>query len=167
MDDALTLASIDVEAADFAVSAVSLATVIRCAQERAAKRVPGNAVQASLAAVEGVTVSGDQRLLNRAFTDLLLTTIHCVADGEPVALTTEVCAGRVKVTLSAGPRALPTEALETFFDVGGQRVLLKGSGDFGLGAALASRIIRLFHGQVAVRNDPGLIMEIVLPATNP
>jgi signal transduction histidine kinase len=90
-----------------------------------------------------------------------------VADGEPVALTTEVCASRVKVTLSAGPRALPAEALETFFDVGGQRVLLKGDGDFGLGAALASRIIRLFHGQVAVRNDPGLIMEIVLPATNP
>jgi DNA-binding response OmpR family regulator len=167
MDDALTLASIDVEAADFAVSAVPLATVIRCAQELAAKRVPGNAVQASLAAVEGVTVSGDQRLLNRAFTDLLVTTIHCVADGEPVALTTEVCASRVKVTLSAGPRALPAEALETFFDVGGQRVLLKGDGDFGLGAALASRIIRLFHGQVAVRNDPGLIMEIVLPATNP
>jgi hypothetical protein len=55
--------------------------------------------------------------------------------------------------------------LETFFEVGGQRTLLKGGGDFGLGSALASRILRLFNGQVSVRNgaDRGLVLDSSLP----
>jgi len=60
---------------------------------------------------------------------------------------------------------LTPDAIETFFDVGGQRTLIKGGGDFGLGAALASRILRLFNGHVSIRNDAdqGLVMAIFLP----
>ena len=53
--------------------------------------------------------------------------------------------------------------------MGGQRTLLKGGGDFGLGAALASRILRLFNGGVTLRNGParGLCMDISLPTAPP
>jgi len=56
---------------------------------------------------------------------------------------------------------LASDALATFFEVGGQRTLIKGGGDFGLGAALASRILQLFNGQVSIYNgtDNGLVIE--------
>jgi signal transduction histidine kinase len=43
--------------------------------------------------------------------------------------------------------------------------LLKGGGDFGLGAALARRIIHLFNGSISVRNgnECGLLLEVTLP----
>ena len=118
-------------------------------------------MQASLAAVEAVAVAGEEGLLARAFTDLLLTAACCVSEGEALRLETCVCAGQARVVISTGGKMLSPEALETFFDVGGQRALLKGGGDFGLGAALASRILRLFNGQVVVRNgaDKGLVLE--------
>ena len=167
MDDALTLAQIDVAATDFAVRAVPLAASLRHAQEWVAKRAPANEVRADLAAVAHVAVSGESGLLNRAFADLLVTATHCVANGEPIVVTTEVTANQAKVVIAGMVKSLSAEALETFFDVGGQRELLKEGGDFGLGAALASRIILLVRGQVAARNAPGLVIEVTLPIIAP
>jgi signal transduction histidine kinase len=55
--------------------------------------------------------------------------------------------------------------LDTFFEVCGQRTLLKGGGDFGLAPALAKRIISLFEGECSVRNGEsgGIVIEINLP----
>jgi two-component system sensor histidine kinase/response regulator len=163
MNDAVTLAQIDVDATNFAVSAVSLAQTLRNAQEWVAEHVPGSEIHAELAAIADIAIPGEPRLLSRAFGDLLLTAAHCVTDGEPIKVTIEVNSEYAKVLITVGEKPLPTRGLETFFEVGGQRVLLKGGGDFGLGAALASRIIRLFRGQVGVRNGPGLLMEATLP----
>jgi two-component system sensor histidine kinase BasS len=104
-------------------------------------------------------------LLRRAFTDLLLTATHCVVAGEVITLVTHVAAGHANVQIVTRGAALSSASLETFFEVGGQRELLKGAGDFGLGATLASRIIQLFHGCVTVRNGSqgGLVIQIALP----
>jgi K+-sensing histidine kinase KdpD len=169
MDDALTLAQIDVAAEGFALSALPLAEVLRGALAALAGQDPVSQVSASMNAVEDVKVSGELNLLNRAFIDLLLTATHCVGPGEAITLETRVAAGRAKVAIATRGKSLSAEALETFFEVGGQRTLLKGGGDFGLGAALASRIIRLFKGYVSVRNgaEHGLVMEISLPLDDP
>ena len=165
MDDALTLARIDVEAADFAASPLRLAQVLRIAVEMSGSQAPGSKVRAGLGAVEDITVAGDLELLNRAFTDLLLTASHCVATGDPVTLETRVADGMAYVAIGTQGQPLSAEAMATFFEVGGQRMLLKSGGDFGLGAALASRIIRLFNGVVSVNNAAkrGIVIEIVLP----
>ena len=165
MDDALTLAQIDVEAADFAASPLRLAQVLRIAVEMSGSQASGSKVRAAMGAVEHVTVAGDLELLNRAFTDLLLTATHCVETGEIITLETRVADGSAHVAIATQGKPLSVEALATFFEVGGQRMLLKCGGDFGLGAALASRIIRLFNGAVAVRNgaELGIVMEIALP----
>jgi len=122
-------------------------------------------VRASIAAVEPATVLVDSALLNRAFVNLLQTAACCVGAGESITLETQLADGQVKILISTDGKPLPPGALETFFDVGGQRMLFKGGGDFGLGTALASRILRLFNGGVTVRNGNklGIVMEISLP----
>ena len=165
MDDAQTLALIDVEAEGFAASPLRLAQVLRSAVEMSCILAPGSKVGADVDAVEDIAVDGDLELLKRAFTDLLLTAVHCVATGEPITLETRVSDGLAHVAIGTQGSPLSVEALATFFEVGGQRMLLKHGGDFGLGAALASRIIRLFNGHVAVRNGAGrgIVMDVALP----
>jgi CheY-like chemotaxis protein len=165
IEDAETLAHIDVDSEYFGKSPLSLADVLTNALNAFAGQMTECAVQASLAAVEQVTVLGEENLLSRAFTDLLLTAACCVCKGDPFTLETSVSAGQAHVVILFGRKTLTPDALETFFDVGGQRTLIKGGGDFGLGAALASRILRLFNGQVSIRNDAdkGLIMASFLP----
>ncbi|MEI7891685.1 MAG: hybrid sensor histidine kinase/response regulator [Myxococcales bacterium] len=166
MDDALTLAEIDVAAEGFAANPMRLAPVLRNALSAVARQISDCKVRSSLAAVEHVTVSAAPELLTRAFTDLLLTATCCVSGGEAITLETSVCERQAHVVIATDGKALSREAIETFFEVGGQRMHLKGGGDFGLGPPLASRTLRLFNGHVSVRNGPerGLIIEISLPA---
>jgi DNA-binding response OmpR family regulator len=165
MDDALTLTRIDVAAECFDLLPVRLALVLQDALQTIAGQVPERAVRVSMAAFEQITVVVQPELLQRAFVDLLLTATHCVLSGEAVSLEAHATAGEARVIIATGGQALSPEALETFFDVGGQRDLLKGGGDFGLGAALAGRILRLFGGRVSVRNgsDRGIVIEVALP----
>ena len=168
MDDAMTLAQINVAVGDFDGRPVRLAYILRCALDTFATQVPHCKVRATIAAVEPATVLADSALLNRAFIDLLQTAACCVGAGESVTLDAQLVDGQVKVLISTDGKPLPPEAVETFFDVGGQRMLFKGGGDFGLGAALADRILRLFNGGVAVRNgtEHGIVVEISLPTDN-
>lgn len=165
IDDAQTLAQMDVAAEHFGVSPLSLAAVLKSALTEFKLQAPECNVDASLAAIEGRVVEGETKLLTRAFTDLLLTASFCMSDGGPLTLEAHVSSEQAHVVISFGSKALSPDAIETFFDVGGQRTLLKDGGDFGLGPALASRILRLFNGQVTIRNrmDNGLIMESSLP----
>jgi two-component system sensor histidine kinase/response regulator len=165
IDDALTLVQIDVASEHFAVTPLFLADILRDALSILAGQAPEYEVQADFTAAEAVTVTGEAGLLTRAFLDLLLTAACCACAGEPLRLEMHVCAGQAHVVISTGGKSLSPDSLETFFDVGGQRTLLKGGGDFGLGATLASRILRLFNGHVSVRNGAvkGLVMDCSLP----
>lgn len=163
--DAETLAHIGVSSGDFGVKPLFLAEVLSKALDAFKEHLTGCEVQASIAAVEPIIVRGESHLLMRAFTDLLLTAACCVCKDDPFTLETSVSEGEAHVVLTFGNRTLTPDALSTFFDVGGQRTLIKGGGDFGLGAALASRILRLFNGQVSIRNgtENGLVIECYLP----
>lgn len=168
-DDALTLARIDVAGEGFVVAPQRLTHALWEALDAVAEKVPEVKVSVAISALEGVTVAAEPELLNRAFMDLLSTATMCAGAGESVALEAQAAAGQAYVVLTTGGKALSPEALETFFEPGGQRAPLKSGGDFGLGPALASRIIRLFNGQVTVRNGPqrGLVLEISLPTAGP
>ncbi len=169
MDDAVTLAHINVASDSFTLKPVSLRRQLQGALERIAAQCPAAQLRVSLEEVGPVMVLADPQLLTRALSDLLFTAAQCVAAGQVVTLATRVVGGQVHLTLVTRGKALSAAALETFFEVGGQRELLTGGGDFGLGASLASRIIQLFHGSVSLRNDPalGLVMAITLPTASP
>lgn len=164
IDDAQALAQMDVAAEHFGVSPLSLTDILENALAGFRQQVPECDVQASLAAIKGVVVEGDEKLLTRAFTDLLLTASCCVCEREAITVQAEATAGEAHVLIAFCREGLPPDSLETFFEVGGQRTLIKGGGDFGLGAALASRILRLFDGKVSIRNgaNNGLVIEINL-----
>lgn len=168
MDDALTLAQIDVAAERFVMCSTQLTPILSRALDTIAKQVTDIEVHAFIDAVTGITVLGEAELLNRAFTDLLLTATHCVCTGENIKVEAHVSDKQVKVIVSTSGKSLPIESLETFFDVGGQRTLLKGGGDFGLSSALASRVMRLFNGRIIVHNGfkSGIVIEVSLPIDN-
>jgi two-component system sensor histidine kinase/response regulator len=165
MDDALTLAEIDVATDSFAAKPLRLAPVLKDALETFALKHPGFPVRAALAAAEPVVVSGESTLLKRAIGDLLLTAAQCNQDGHPLALEARVAPAEAIIAIGTTGGSLSPEAIETFFEVGGQRTLLKGGGDWGLAAALANRIARLFNGRVTARSgaESGLVLEIALP----
>jgi two-component system sensor histidine kinase/response regulator len=165
IDDAMLLTRIDVGSEDFKLSYVRLADILRNAMDALGQEVPECPVQSFLTDVDQVTVSGEAELLTQAFTDLLKTAACCVCGKEPLTVVAHVGEGQANVSISTGGEGLAPGALETFFDVGGQRTLLKNGGDFGLGSALASRILRLFNGKVSIRNAAvkGLILESSLP----
>jgi len=165
IDDALTLAQMDVAAEHFGMSPLCLGEILREALAAFEGQLPECHVRASLEAAEQVLVLGEAKLLTRAFMDLLLTASCCVPAGEGLTLEVAVSAGEVYVVVSFGKTTLSLDAIETFFEVGGQRTLLKAGGDFGLGAALASRILGLFNGHVSISNktDKGLVLISSLP----
>lgn len=165
MNDALTLARIDVANEGFALASVPLMGGLQNALDEVARQHPVPRININLADVGLVCVLAESELLSRALSDLLLTATHCVTADETITLEVRVADEQAHVRIVTDGKSLPADALETFFEVGGQRVLLKGGGDFGLGPVLASRIIHLFNGRVTVRNASphGLIMEIALP----
>ena len=169
MDDALTLAQIDVAADRFAVQPVPLTDVLQRALNTLACQAPEIPIHVELDAVETVTVLAESALLDRAITDLLLTATLCCRAGEAITLRARVVPGQASVSIATAGKALSAEALETFFEVGGQRLLFKEDGDFGLGAALAVRIVRLFNGRLSVRNgaEKGLVLDLMLPTHTP
>jgi DNA-binding response OmpR family regulator len=166
MDDALALVHMDVASENFGRSPLALADMLRSALQAFARMNPTTNVQVSLTKIEEVRVSGEATLLERAFTDLLLTAACCVCTGGAILVEAGVSEGQAEVLISFGKEPLTPEALETFFEVGGQRMYLKGGGDLGLMPALASRVLGLFNGEVSIRNgaERGLVIGVTVPA---
>jgi K+-sensing histidine kinase KdpD len=169
IDDALTLAQIDISTLQADLKPALLPHLLQRAVTVVSRQVPDISILARYDAVEGVSILGDSQLLNRAFIDLLNTIASCAKEGETLTLDARVHDGMATLELATNGAPLSAEALETFFDIGGQRMLLKQGGDFGLGAALASRIIRLFEGRVSIRNGPerGILVQASLPLGKP
>lgn len=167
MNDAMTLVQIDVAAECFHLRPLRLVPVLQDALDLSSRHFAASKVnvRTALAAKDDLTVMGEPQLLSRALIDLLQTALCCTVANETITLETQVAAGLAHVTLVTDGQSLSPQALESFFEVGGQRALLKGGGDFGLGPALASRIIRLFNGRISVRNgsERGLAIKLSLP----
>lgn len=169
MDDAMTLACMDVAAETIGFEALDLKETLNRALTVFAIEKGAVTIRASLDALKGSQVEGEPNLLMRAFTNILQTAACCVKDGEAILLTTMVTESEAHVVIIFGREGLSPEARETFFDVGGQRKLFKGGGDFGLGAALSLRIVELFQGRITVENgaEQGLVMTCTLPLLQP
>lgn len=165
IDDAATLTRIDIAAERYDVRPLQLATLLQSAVEEAAARIPRRIRSEALETAKPVCVLAESELLTRAFTDLLLTAGCCACESDAVSLGIAPSCKQVTVRIVTGGKTLSPEALATFFEVGGQHTLLTPGGDFGLGAALASRIIRLFNGSVSIQNGErkGLVLDISLP----
>jgi len=164
IDDAMLLTQIDVAAQTFSafpITVHALLTEIVC---RVQHQFPKIRFETQLAA-QIDTVDSSFELMQKALEDFLMTAQYCALEGETVSIETEAGAGRLRIDMQTNGQPLPEKDLESFFEVGGQRTILKGGGDFGLGPALAARIIKLFDGEVSVANgkETGVCITVELP----
>ena len=164
IDDAMLLTQIDVAAREFTIGPVGTQELLQDAVWQVQRDFPDIRFsvepEAPLQKVEA-----EAKLLHKALEDLLFAAQCCVLDGESIRIQTAAGNGVLVVTMITDGQSLPQQALDSFFDVGGQRTVLKGSGDLGLGPALACRIIQLFNGDVSVNNGTGkgIVIKITLP----
>ncbi len=166
IDDALVLTEIDVTSKKFAVSRVPWADICAQLRKTAAEELPHTDIRwLSDGPDASVAVEVESDLLQRAFFDLITTAAHCTLNGETVSVKSSSDGLWLRVAISTNGQSLPLSDMDTFFEVCGQRTLLKGGGDFGLAPALAKRIISLFEGECSVRNGEsgGIVIEIKLP----
>ena len=165
IDDALTLAQIDVAAERFDVAPLQIAALLRGAVEAASSPDQRFDVQAELAEFAHATVLATGDLLGRALEDLLVTAACCARPGAPVRVEGLASNRQVTISMAAPGEPLDAAAIEALFDVGGQRAAVRGGGDVGLAPALASRIVRLFEGRVTARAERGcsVVIDVALP----
>ena len=166
IEDACMLAQIHVDSERYRLQAIPFVHSLYQALDTFIGLKTAVKVQVLISVSEHVTVRGLPELLRRAWGDLLLTAACCVQEGGSFSIQADYEEDRVRTCIRIADLEFHDTALECFFEVGGQRVLLKGGGDFGLGAALARRIINLFGGQVSVCNahEHSVVIEIIMPA---
>jgi DNA-binding response OmpR family regulator len=165
ISDACTFSQIDVASEQFHLQQIPIAHALHVALSSYELHQPDVSASLSMCVPPEIRVRGYPDLLYRALTDLFLTAACCVINGGRIQIQAACDAHTVCINISTDGQGLSVQALALFFEIGGQRTLLKGGGDFGLGAALARRIIHLFNGSISVRNgnECGLLLEVTLP----
>ena len=163
--DAVTLATLDTAADTFEIESVRIDYSMTTALTMVQREIKDVRFVFSRDGAPKVSVSASFGLLNRAFSDLLSTAACCTCSGGHVEVSMRQESSQVTVTIATQGAMLPADDLDTFFAIGGQRTLFKSGADFGLGPALANRILQLFHGTADVHNvpDKGIVIAVRLP----
>jgi CheY-like chemotaxis protein len=164
IDDAITLAKIDDDIKMYKAEKVSLPDVLAEACKHAARYAPDVTFTLPEQLDRSVTTAASPELLRRALSDLLVTAACCTPPRGEVTVLSRLEQNGVVIEIATPGKGLPQDDLDTFFEVGGQRTLLKGGADYGLGPALAHRIVQLSEGDVSVRNGApaGIVISVRL-----
>jgi signal transduction histidine kinase len=114
-----------------------------------------------------VLVRGDPELLRRAVENVLRNAIRYAPEQSAVTVSQQPAGDGVEIAVRDYGPGVPDEALpklfDPFFRVDDSRDA--ATGGVGLGLAIASRAVRLHHGQMKAANaHPGLRVAILLPA---
>lgn len=164
-DDATLLATIEIANEGFDVSDVNLNETLTTAMAAASAR--DTAVQFMLAAPLPEAkwrIKATSGLLRYAIQDILFAAGCCAPENGSVSLNLSQKGKHARITIAVDNQTLPAKDLATFFDIGGQHTLCRGGADFGLGPALANKVIHLFEGKTSVSNDKTrFVIEILLP----
>jgi len=153
LDDALLLTQIEVSGDTFSPQVTPLDFILDSAKAFVEKHACSRKVVfVPEFPPAGINVHGDSSLLVKAFSSLLETAAK-FSTGEPVTVACKRTALSVEVAISAKGRNIPSDMLAAFFDVFSVSKPIKDVGDIGLGPPVAQRIVSLFGGSVAVRNE--------------
>ena len=142
----------------FAPSAVlrDLGEMIRVA---ASKR--GIAFSSDVRALEGLTVSGDERAFRQIVTNLLGNAVKFTDHGGVelrARVVTEGDAAEVFVAVTDSGRGIPAEALPHIFDrfYQADSSLTRSTEGTGLGLAISQNLARMMGGRIEVESEPGI-----------
>ncbi len=162
IEDASLLTSIRIDEQAFTLHPIPAMPAIHSAMERVRARVAPTAITFQTSGDENFLIHGEPRLLQRAMEGLLWAVANCLKPDESVMVELRQSRGRIHVTLRAPAAHLSAEALDTFFEVCGQRELRRPGGDFGLAPVLGRQIVQLMNGDVNLKSSPnqGLTLDI-------
>lgn len=163
IEDASVLLQIDLED-EFVSERVALASVLdRATAQAAAYGRPRDVTLERPSNMPGF-VCGVEGLLIKALQCLLETAVRFANSGSAVRLASGESEGSIDLVIQSLGRTIPESLIPRFFDLLSIGEAVSADGDFGLGPAVASRILSLFDGSVAVQNrDPsGIQLKVSL-----
>lgn len=133
-----------------------LAEMIRVA---AAKK--GIAFSADHRALDGLTVSGDERAFRQIVTNLLGNAVKFTDHGGVELRVRVACAddmAEVRVAVTDTGRGIPAEALPYIFDrfYQADSSLTRATEGTGLGLAISESLARMMNGRIDVESEPGV-----------
>jgi len=152
LDDALLLTQIDVSGERFRSGPVSLSVVLSRAIGSVTEFAESRKVILAPAPADLDVVVGDEDLLVRAFHALIETAVKFSVEGETVRLSRGVVADSIMITIESHGRTIPGPDVAKFFDLFSIGEAITPSGDLGLSAPVAYRILGLFGASVSVAN---------------
>jgi DNA-binding response OmpR family regulator len=165
IEDATLLADIRSRSSIEASVPIPLRGLLTRAIEHIQRRIHPHGVLLPDSLDDTLCVPGEELLLTRVFSGLIWTAFCCSSGDAPIRVEVTATAARVQIRLLASGASLPQQAIDTFFDIFGQRVLRRSAGTYGLAPALANRILTLCEGDVRIWNleGSGVGIEVSLP----
>ena len=165
IDGAELLTQVAVASETFQISATPLPPLLTATLQEVETLTGVTCICAYEGKVEGVQVLAKPELLHRAIRDLLHAATCYVGLRGSVTVYATVAAQTVRLAFWTDGPVLKPEALDTFFEVCSRRKVPAGGGDLGLRPTLGRRIVKLFGGDVTVKNlEPGGIeITVTLP----
>ena len=169
LDDAMLLTQIDVEREEFRAGPVKLSLALNRAAGLAAELAQSRQVRLDPVSCGERIVVGEEKLLVKALHALIETAIKFSEPRQSVRIACTEDSDPIVVTIDSQGKTIPTHQISRFFDLFAISEASTPGGDLGLGPPVASRILALFGGAVAVANrDPsGIRLTVSLKRGNP
>jgi DNA-binding response OmpR family regulator len=164
LEDAEVLSQIKVEEEKFSCERLVLDTVLDRAIERSSAFAESRQVTLPGALAVDAWILGTEDLLVKALKSLLETAVRFSNSGRSVQLSCRPVPEAIQLEIESSGRTIPAPVIPRFFDVLAIGEAITPDGDFGLGPAVAHRILSLFGGTVTVENlDPaGIRLTVTL-----
>jgi DNA-binding response OmpR family regulator len=169
LEDAEVLSQIKVEEEKFSCERLSLDTVLDRAIERSSAFAESRQVTLSCAPAVDAWILGAEDLLVKAMKSLLETAVRFSIPHGSVQLSYRSIPEAIELAIESSGRTIPDPVIPRFFDVLAIGEAITPDGDFGLGPAVAHRILSLWGGTVTVENlDPaGIRLTVSLKCARP
>ena len=162
LDDAMLLTQLDVNRINPGTTPIHVGSTLNGAIKNAAPFAESRHVRFQAPPVDLGLVQGDEKLLSSALQSLLETAVKFSQEGGTVRTARNGTSDLPGVIIQSDGRTIPGTAIEKFFDVFNVGEALTPGRDLGLAPAVASRILSLFGGTVAVANcdPPGIQLSV-------
>jgi len=129
--------------------------------EAAGKRVESDIIQ-------GCRIRGDRLWLQRALDNVLRNAVRHTAASSAVEITMQRSGSRIEISVLDHGEGVPDAALEHIFEpfFRTEEARTRTAGGYGLGLAIARRVIELHGGSIQAGHAPegGLLIALKLPA---
>jgi two-component system sensor histidine kinase/response regulator len=162
LDDASVLTQIEVGMDGFVPARLSLDRMLHRAGDQAVSFARTRGVTIGPAEPTGIHVHGVEDLLVKALQSVLETAVRFADSGSAVRIVHRPGGDSAIVVIESTGRTIPPHLIGKFFDLFSVGEAIAPNGDFGLGPAVAQRILSLFGGSVTVANreSAGILLTV-------